>query len=80
VTVPVGVPAPVTVAVKLTGCPKLLGFCDDVTVVVVELSACADETESSTITNAQTSVALLASARPIVPTDAPALFPTQLLR
>ena len=38
VTVPVGVPPPlvgVTVAVKVTGWPTLLGFCDDANVVVV---------------------------------------------
>src|SRR5712691_8943118 len=39
VTIPVGVPTaggtPVTVAVKVTGCPKTDGFCEEVTVVVV---------------------------------------------
>jgi hypothetical protein len=39
-TVPVGVPEPgafaVTVAVKVTACPFADGFCDEVTVVVVE--------------------------------------------
>ena len=36
VTVPAGVaPAPVTVAVKVTDWPNVLGFCEDVTVVWV---------------------------------------------
>ena len=37
VTIPVGVPVvdDFTVAVKVTGCPKLEGFSDDVTAVVV---------------------------------------------
>ena len=39
VTVPVGVPAPAntaaTVAVKVTDCPKVEGFADDATLVVV---------------------------------------------
>jgi hypothetical protein len=37
VTVPVGVPEPcgVTVAVKVTGCPKTDGLTDEVTAVVV---------------------------------------------
>jgi hypothetical protein len=34
-TVPVGVPAPDTIAVNVTLCPKVDGFTDDVTVVVV---------------------------------------------
>ena len=36
VTVPVGA-APVTVAVKITDCPKALGFSEEVTTVVVAL-------------------------------------------
>jgi hypothetical protein len=34
VTVPVGFD-PVTVAVKVTACPRVLGFCEDCSVVVV---------------------------------------------
>jgi hypothetical protein len=49
VTVPIGVPVPVatlTVAVKVTGCPGVLGFGDDVRVVVVVpwLTFCVSET------------------------------------
>ena len=40
VTVPVGVPpVPVTVAVKVTGWPALLGFCEEVSVVCVVVAA-----------------------------------------
>jgi hypothetical protein len=36
-TVPVGVPVPVTVAVKVTACPAVDGFAEDVTAVLVAL-------------------------------------------
>src|SRR5580704_12499228 len=39
VTVPVGV-APVTVAVNVTDCPTLLGFCDETSAVLVAPGAC----------------------------------------
>ncbi|WP_338832586.1 hypothetical protein [Bradyrhizobium sp. 27S5] len=39
VTIPVGVPlAPVTVAVKVTDCPALLGFAEDVSVAVEDVT------------------------------------------
>src|SRR5258708_4812485 len=41
VTVPVGL-APVTVAVKVTACPKLLGLADDVSAVVVAAATMSD--------------------------------------
>ena len=35
VTVPVGVPAPVVTDVKVSGCPYMLGFVDELTAVVL---------------------------------------------
>jgi hypothetical protein len=75
VTAPVG-PTPSTVAEKVTGSPKTLGLADERTVVVVGVWACAAAADRSTIAHAaHTTLATLAtlkSARPIVPTAAPA--------
>src|SRR5690242_10519715 len=44
VTLPVGVPEPdVTVAVNVTDCPTLEGFCDEPSVVLVGVRACPHE-------------------------------------
>jgi hypothetical protein len=48
VTVPVGVvPLPLTVAVNVTDCPNVLGFCDDATAIVgaARLTVCENPDE-----------------------------------
>jgi hypothetical protein len=62
-TVPVGVPPPVavTVAVRVTGVPTVVGFCEDASVVVVLVSACAALNDGSK--NAHVSSAALINNR-----------------